>query len=277
MTNRQRRAAFNKEIKRILKEYGALRAGTLTQLNALFNNARDRINLTLRRAPSDYALWLLPQLEAQISAIMAGISAQATQAVQAALSSAWANGELLIDSPMAAAGVSISSVAPSIDTRQLLAIQHVTTKKIAGITLELTNKINTQLGLVVMGVQPPATALTAITNLLDETDRSRALGILRTEIGRVNSIASHLRKASAATVLPGLKKQWRRSGRKDPRETHVAADGQIRDLDQPFQIGSVQMMHPHDPAAPAAEVINCGCISLPYMESWTVSAPGARN
>jgi hypothetical protein len=38
----------------------------------------------------------------------------------------------------------------------------------------------------------------------------------------------------------------------------------------------VELMHPRDPAAPAAETINCGCESLPYMESWKVVHPGRK-
>ncbi len=35
-------------------------------------------------------------------------------------------------------------------------------------------------------------------------------------------------------------------------------------------------MHPHDPKAPASETINCGCVALPYMDSWSVATPGRK-
>lgn len=274
MTNSERRKEFNKALRKAIAEYESQTTESLLLLNAILNQAREQIIFTLRRSPTDYNQWMLPALEAQIGAIMLGVNRQSVAAAQQALASGWLAGELLIDAPLTAAGVSIGGIAPAIDTRQLLALQHVTTNKIAGVTGAMANNINTQLGLVMMGVQSADTAVTVITNILDETDRSRAVAILRTEISRANSIASHLRKLSAATVLPGMQKQWRRSGRKHPRETHSFADGQVQDLDKPFMIGAVAMMHPHDPTAPIGEVINCGCQALPYMSSWNMSRPG---
>lgn len=275
MTNSERRKAFNKALRKAIADYENQTAESLLALNAILNSAREQIVFRLRRSPSDYDLYLLPALEAQIGAIMTGVSRQSVSVAQQALASGWLAGELIVDAPLSAAGVAINGIAPAIDTRQLLALQHVTTNKIQGVTSAMATNINTQLGLVMMGVQSSDTAVTVITNILDETDRGRALGILRTEISRANSIASHLRKLSAATVVPGMQKQWRRSGRKHPRASHSFADGQVQDMDKPFMIGGVPMMHPHDPAAPIGEVINCGCQALPYMKSWTMSRPGA--
>ncbi|WP_339859120.1 hypothetical protein [Pseudohongiella acticola] len=276
MNDRERRKAFNQERKAVVTEFEELSAATLLMINRILNEAREQIKFLLRISPSDYNLWLLGELESQIKVILNQVSSQSAAAAQSALSNAWSLGELLTDRPLQAAGLTIAGVAPAIDTRQLAALQHVTTRKIDGVTRIMADKIDTQLGMVMMGVQPAGMAITVITNILDEGDRSRALGILRTEISRANSIASDLRKRSAATVLPGMQKQWRRSARKDPRETHTYADGQVQDLDKPFIIGGIEMMHPHDPKAPIGEVINCGCMSLPYMKSWQMSAPGKR-
>ena len=35
-------------------------------------------------------------------------------------------------------------------------------------------------------------------------------------------------------------------------------------------------MFPRDPAGPTAETVNCGCQSLPWMESWEVKHPGRK-
>jgi len=276
MDDRERRRAFNKERKAVEQEFETLSAETLVMINRILNEAREQIKFLLRISPTEYNTWLLGELESQIKVIMDQVAGRSAAAAQAALTNAWALGELLTDRPLQAAGLTIAGVAPAIDTRQLAALQHVTTRKIQGVTRTMADKIDTQLGMVLMGVQPVDMAITVITNILDEADRSRALAILRTEMSRANSIAGDLRKRSAATVLPGMKKQWRKGARKHPRETHSFADGQIQPLDQPFNIGGVLMMHPHDPQAPVGEVINCGCMSLPYMDSWEVMAPGRR-
>jgi hypothetical protein len=81
--------------------------------------------------------------------------------------------------------------------------------------------------------------------------------------------------------VPGLQKQWRRSGKLKPRLEHDLIDGQVRDVDKPFTVtpfgqAPVQLMFPRDPKAPAKQTINCGCDSLPYMASWTVKTPGRQ-
>ena len=98
-------------------------------------------------------------------------------------------------------------------------------------------------------------------------------------LGRAYATASQLRATEAQKHVPGLKKQWRRSGKIHSRRKHDLTDGQIRPVDQPFLLGTgaviegqegggIRIMHPHDPKAPPSETINCGCISLPYMDEW---------
>lgn len=277
MTDKEKRKAFNSELMRIRREYAKLHKDSVTELNSILDAALVQITLILQATPTDYQTWLLPQLEGQIKAVMDSVAQQGTAVTQTGLAAAWANGIATVDGPLLAAGISIGAVAPTLDVRQLAAITHVSTKKITGITAEAVHKINTQLGLVLMGAQPFSDAVTAITDILEQTERYPANRILRTELSRVNSIASHLRKVQAADYVPGMKKQWRKSRRKHPRESHVAADGQVRGLSEAFDIGSIKMQHPHDPTAPASEVINCGCISLPYMDSWEVRYKGKRD
>ena len=94
--------------------------------------------------------------------------------------------------------------------------------------------------------------------LLKSGGRSRALTLIRTELGRAYSLAGQQRMEQAAEVLPGLKKQWRRSGKLRARLTHDAIDGQLRDADKPFSAAGASLLFPRDPAGPAAETVNCG-------------------
>ena len=109
-----------------------------------------------------------------------------------------------------------------------------------------------------------------------EGGRGRAMTIVRTELGRAYSTATQQRFEQATSVLPGLKKQWRRSGKVHSRIAHDLADGQIRDVTEPFDVGGVQLRYPRDPKAPPSATVNCGCSSLPYMESWDVRQPGRQ-
>ena len=275
MNDSEKRKAFDSEVEAVRADFNKLRTNTLGEIDKLMGVALLKIQSILRAVPTDYQVWLLPQLESQIKDALASLGPLSTQLAKDAALESWEKGILFIDSPLLQASISVSSMLPAMDTRQLVAIQHFMTSKIEGITLSLFNKINSQLGLVVMGVQPVGDAITLITDYMTEGDRARSLRIVRTELGRVYSIAAHQRKLASAKYLPGMQKQWRKSSRLHPRLTHAAADGQIRNIDEPFAIGAARLMYPHDPKAPAKEVINCGCHSLPYMSSWEVKVPGA--
>ena len=56
-------------------------------------------------------------------------------------------------------------------------------------------------------------------------------------------------------------KEWRHSSRQmEPRLSHIAANGtRVQGLNATFNIGGYSCLHPHDPALPASEVVNCGC------------------
>lgn len=71
-------------------------------------------------------------------------------------------------------------------------------------------------------------------------------------------------------------KRWQATRDARVRHTHAEADGQIRDLFDPFTVGGHPLQFPGDPRGPAAEVINCRC-SARYAPagdaSLTASAP----
>lgn len=54
------------------------------------------------------------------------------------------------------------------------------------------------------------------------------------------------------------------------RPSHAEANGQVVGIDEPFQVGGVEMMRPHAPGAPAGEVVNCRCVMLSYWPGDTL-------
>lgn len=57
--------------------------------------------------------------------------------------------------------------------------------------------------------------------------------------------------------------QWLHSGLSDnARPSHVAANNQVREMGEKFDIGGVPMAYPGDPEAPASEVVNCKCVRI---------------
>ena len=103
--------------------------------------------------------------------------------------------------------------------------------------------------------------------------------IARTEAGRAWNTATLAAARAVTGPAAPIVKQWitRRDDR--VRHDHKDANGQIRLLDEQFTVGEARMDAPHDPTAPADQVINCRCILAVYPESsaaaYEVQAPSA--
>lgn len=278
MTEEERR--FKAELREVLRGRTALQRDTNAEIVRLLKQALSRIEMTLGAQPTDYQQWSLPQLAREIRQALDAFGDTASASMAAAANSAWQIGQDVVLLPLAAGGVQIVG-AWAIDTRQLTAMRTFMTDRIKDIGVAAANKINAELGMVVIGTQTPADAIGKVRHILGEPSRSRATTIVRTELGRVFSVASHESLQEAVPLVPGLQKQWRRSGKRYPRLHHDLADGQIRDVDKPFTLTplgrpQVRVMYPHDPKAPASETINCGCVSLPYKADWNVAHRGRK-
>lgn len=259
----------------MLRQRTAIQRDARAEIIRQLRSTMDQVKAVLAGAPSDYQLWSLPQLQRSMELALSEMDQAISSALGSAASRSWEAGQELVDGPIEAGGIRISAVLPEIDIRQLQAMRTFMTGRIRDISTTIANRINAQLGLVIIGAQSPSDAVAAIKDLLETGGRSRAITITRTELGRAFSTAANERMVAAAEHLPGLRKQWRRSGKIHSRLHHDSIDGQIQPMDEPFVLGNgVRIMYPRDPAAPAAETINCGCESLDYMENWDVTNPG---
>jgi len=273
MTNTQRNKAFIRERNAQIRTAILIQKDTAKELTALLAAARRRVQEQLFILPSDYQQWYLPQIQAAINATLGDFNQRAGNVIHLGADSSWATGVALIDAPVAAAGVSISSALPRLDAAQLLAMKDFMTSRMHDIGYQVGNWINAELANVIIGIQTPGDAVGKVASMIDG-GRSRAVTIVRTELGRAFSIAGQQRMVQAQEFLPGMQKQWRRSSKLHSRITHDAIDGQIRDVDKPFNVGAELMMFPRDPQASAKNTINCGCLSIPYMANWQVKNPG---
>jgi hypothetical protein len=270
-TTAEKTAAFNAERLARLKAQIAMIGDTEGEITRLLKAAGEEIIRTLAGAPTEFQSWRLTQLQGEIARTLAAFEAAATAKTTDGLTQSWRAGADLVDAPLAAAGVELSLV--HLDEAALGAMRVFMTDKIKGVSADVVNKINSELANVMLGMQSPFEATQKVQALMDGGGARRVQAIVRTELGRAWSTATQARMGQAAAHLPGLKKQWRRSGKRLARHAHEAIDGQIREVDEPFLVGDIKIMYPRDPKAPADETINCGCMSLPIMKSWEVGHP----
>lgn len=88
---------------------------------------------------------------------------------------------------------------------------------------------------------------------------NRAARIARTEGHRIQTTATDDAAHAARDRGADLLKQWDATLDGKTRESHIAVDRQIRELDETFSNG---LKYPGDPAGGAAEVVNCRCAYL---------------
>ena len=268
--------AFKDEQKAQLKRRPQIQQDTYAEIIRLLNLAQADIKTTLAGAPTEYQQFYLPQMQQEIKRVLAQFGDQAGTVAANGSTQSWKAGIDLVDKPIIAANILITAMLPRINTDILTAMRSFLTEKIKGVSTDLIDKINTQLGLTAIGAQSTGDAIKAVEAILESGGRKRALTIVRTELGRAYSVAAQARRMQAVEVLPGLQKQWRRSGKLHSRREHDYIDGQIQDVDKPFHVGGYLLMQPRDPAGPASETINCGCEALSVMKHWKVVNPGRK-
>jgi len=111
----------------------------------------------------------------------------------------------------------------------------------------------------------PREVAKSIDKLFPATYAKRAENIARTETVIAQGTVGH-----AAYVENGAeKKQWLTLLDGATRADHAAAHGQVRKIDEAFDIGGEAMMHPGDPNASAGNVCRCRCDELPVIDDET--------
>lgn len=274
--------AFEAVIKERLAERARLLLATDQRTVALLRDALVQIHQQINAQPADWKLWQLTRLRDQLDTVLTAVGTQAGTAASLALGDAWQQGEDFVDMPLAAAGQNLQTrLGPLLDVRVLSAMRTFTTDRMKDVTAQAAGKIAQQLGLVTIGGITPFEAIKAVEGILGAEAARRATTIIHTEVPRAFAVAGNERLAQAAPLVPGLGKQWRRSGKIHSRWNHDIMDGQVVPADKPFKVpnpgGGFDMMQcPHDPTAPIEQIINCGCVCLPWLKGWQVMTPGAK-
>lgn len=109
-----------------------------------------------------------------------------------------------------------------------------------------------------------ATRLQQVANM----DRTAALRNARTALTTAQNAGRQASIERATRMGIHLRRRWIAVKDGKTRHSHGKADGQIREVDEPFNVGGAFMMYPGDLRGPASEVYNCRCSMR------TVEAPG---
>ncbi len=88
---------------------------------------------------------------------------------------------------------------------------------------------------------------------------NRALTIARTE---THSASQDAMFETVQDTGLNVVKEWVSVADDRTREDHVAANGQVQDMDKPFEVGDDELLYPGDPSGLPEQIINCRCITV---------------
>lgn len=84
-----------------------------------------------------------------------------------------------------------------------------------------------------------------------------------------HTAANKGQQEAAAESGVDLVKEWGATEDARTRPEHAAANGQLREMDEMFDVGGERLQYPGDPAGSAGQVINCRCVALYWPRTST--------
>lgn len=216
------------------------------------------------------------QMLAQIERLLYEAEANMRLEVAKGISGAGEAGAAMLPQLASAGGTTLSTMG--ISSHVVDQIKEFAWGRLTAVRNDAAAKIRAEITLGLLGQKTPHEITSAIAGTLErpgvfQSIAARAEVITKTEMGRAFSMAAQSSFESAIETLPEMQKMWLHAGHpKSPRIYHLNLNGDIKPVDQPFLVGSVIMMYPRDPKAPVSEIINCGCMHVPYMAEWGTKA-----
>lgn len=149
------------------------------------------------------------------------------------------------------------------DARVMKWAEKYAAKKVTYITQTTETRIANAIQRGLDANEAPRDIADRIQEEVDGMSDSRAEMIARTESATaVNSAKQEAMNDLADETGIEFIKIWTATEDDRTRESHSEADGQERAMDEPFDVGGTELMHPCDPDGDPSEVINCRCVEV---------------
>src|SRR5262245_55840958 len=274
------RDRFAAELAAIRRQINDLPESAVQAVLAELERLRRRVMAEMLDAlPDTYDQYRLTQLEATIRRVMLDFVDRYGIEVTGPQLASYGLGAELAARPLQAAGLNVHT--PMLSRRQIEALQGYNARLITNATERSIGEITTILrtGLLRGDRWPDIMALVA--RRLTEPGpfgslAARAEAITRTELGRIQALATQASLEQMQRLVPDVQKEWKHSRNKgkDARLGHMDAEGQIRDVGATFHVRPgpgypyEDLLYPRDPAVSPRNSVNCGCVVVPYRKAW---------
>ncbi len=259
---------MNKRQREVIQYQLDAEKAVLAKLKKQYQKALDDINLKIRILQSDeltqsrvYRIEYQKALKKQIEAILEKLHADEFTTVQQFLSDSYTDAFVGTAYDMFGQGVQLimpidrnaavkAVVTESQISESLYTALGVDTKKLKeAISAEITRGIASG-----MSHSDIARNISSYAR----APLGRAMTIVRTEAHRIQQASAYDAQQVAVSKGANVVKQWMSTLDGDTRQTHRKLDGQIRELDEPFEMDGKKAMYPGGFGDPA-EDCNCRC------------------
>ncbi len=263
---------YQSMMKELLGRSDKLRDSGVKEILTLLDDARKNIISDLQGAvDGSWDAYHLPRLKAATERAVGQWADKYNLSLGNMESGVWEFGREFIDSPLDAMGG--AAQAPELNIAALEILKGYSADRIKNLSADLAAKINGQIQLGILGQKNPYEIMREIGRNLTspgpfKSIAHRAETITRTELARVQNMASSKRLEQMGDSVPGLMHRWLWSGNPNGRIEHQIAHGQVRKVGVAFDVGGEKLMYPGDPAGSPGNVINCGCVETAYMPGW---------
>ncbi|HZU33720.1 MAG TPA: hypothetical protein VFB79_21580 [Candidatus Angelobacter sp.] len=275
-----KQSQFTSKVDELIAQSKNLSLKARKNMIELLNEARKKIVAELASVnPQSYTAAQLSVLKQSIDRAMDEFRVAATSSVDGYEAAMFQTGAATVSAPLQALGLE-SSTLGQVSTSTLSIVQGYTADLISGLSKDAASKVNSTIQRAFLGNQSITDIITQIGKAINKGNDfdgvfssvgRRATGIALNEIMRVHSIAAQARLEDASERHPDLQKAWDHLAiAKVPRPGHVAADGQVVDVDEPFEVEGEELMYPRDPNGSADNTINCHCLMRPYFAADTL-------
>lgn len=273
---------MNKRQKEIQQQFLNNEKAVLKQLERNYQDALDEINskieILLARQDADmqhviYQVEYQKALKTQVQAILEQLQNNEFETLTEYLTGAYEDG--FIGTMYDLQGQGIPLVFPIDQEQVIAAIQHETQLSSALYVAlghdikDLSKKIS---GEISRGISTGATYTEMARNIASyaRIPKNRAMTIARTEAHRIQCAATANAQWKAKEKGADVVKQWDSALDGKTRDTHRQLDGQIRELDEPFEVAGHKAMYPGAFGRPE-EDCNCRCALL-QRARWALEA-----
>lgn len=259
---------MNKRQKEVIQHQLDSEKAILEQLTKQYQKALNDIDIKIRILQSDeltqsriYRLEYQKVLKKQVEAVLEKLHADEYTTIQQFLSDTYTDGFVGTAYDMHGQGVPL--IMPIDRNAAVKAV--VTDSKISeglyealGVdTKKLKKTISSEITRGIASGLPHSEIARNIASYA-KAPLGRAKTIVRTEAHRISQASSYDAQKMAVSKGAKVVKQWMSTLDGDTRPTHKRLDGQIREVDEPFEMGGLKAMYPGDFGDPA-EDCNCRC------------------